>query len=424
MRNPEPPTRKVFNCIVDETALVAGVKKSTRDGIRKWVTCGAIRLFVPLYTLSQLDRLKKGSDRVNVDAREAIKWLDDITSIPTIQTTGLVQIEGADEMYLTWAEVETFLLPETLLSMEESESDEDSLTEDLEDSLTVVDQSDEASTSSNHSAEDRAKTPSSPRSIYSATSPDLLNATPYKGASSVTSVETVNRTARNSADLPRNDKTPKSVVPARLQQLFNHVLWRINQETNVDAAFESFILLTNDPQKQIIGQRFGIRAKRLEQLRDAVGREDRDYKNRLALFKRETDVVATVPEKIAVTQEPPEAPNTLDEPKEPDSDDEDVVLFKQVPRGPHATNGQRVMDPNDFGRASPQTQTHSPRGGRGGGRGMHRGSRGNYAPPMMPRTAAEPRIDPNQPIDPDSYSRPPPRVAAVRGGRRKLWEPT
>jgi hypothetical protein len=43
-------TRKVFNCIVDDTALIAGVKSSTRDGIRKWVSQGAIRLFVPLHS--------------------------------------------------------------------------------------------------------------------------------------------------------------------------------------------------------------------------------------------------------------------------------------------------------------------------------------------------------------------------------------
>ena len=50
MRNAEPPTRKVFNCIVDDTALIAGVKRSTRDGIRKWISSGAIRLFVPLHS--------------------------------------------------------------------------------------------------------------------------------------------------------------------------------------------------------------------------------------------------------------------------------------------------------------------------------------------------------------------------------------
>lgn len=41
--------RKIFNCIVDDTALVAGVKKSTRNGLRQWVNNGQIRLFVPLH---------------------------------------------------------------------------------------------------------------------------------------------------------------------------------------------------------------------------------------------------------------------------------------------------------------------------------------------------------------------------------------
>jgi hypothetical protein len=53
MRAPEPPKRKIFNCIVDETALIAGVKKSTRDGIRKWVSQGAICLFVPLHSMTK-----------------------------------------------------------------------------------------------------------------------------------------------------------------------------------------------------------------------------------------------------------------------------------------------------------------------------------------------------------------------------------
>lgn len=44
-------SRKVFNCIVDESALVAGVKHTTRDGIRKWVAQDAIRLFIPLQSV-------------------------------------------------------------------------------------------------------------------------------------------------------------------------------------------------------------------------------------------------------------------------------------------------------------------------------------------------------------------------------------
>jgi hypothetical protein len=46
-------SRKIFNCIVDDSALVAGVKRSTRNGIRQWVNSGQIRLFVPLHGMSE-----------------------------------------------------------------------------------------------------------------------------------------------------------------------------------------------------------------------------------------------------------------------------------------------------------------------------------------------------------------------------------
>lgn len=58
VQTPGAPTAKIFNCIVDDTALVAGVKKSTRNGIRQWVKNGQIRLFVPLYGMHALTRLE------------------------------------------------------------------------------------------------------------------------------------------------------------------------------------------------------------------------------------------------------------------------------------------------------------------------------------------------------------------------------
>lgn len=418
MRNAEPPTRKVFNCIVDDTALIAGVKRSTRDGIRKWISSGAIRLFVPLHTLTQLDRLKKGNERVHADSREAIKWLDDITSMPNVQISGRVQLEGADEIYNTWEEVEKFLLPETLLSMEDSEPEEDCISEDLESSLNLHDESDEASMSSSHSAEYPTKTPSSPRSTYSSTSPCLHISSPHKGMGSVCSMDSPNRTARNSAEISRKEKTTKTTVPQHFQPLFNHILWRIHQEQNSAAALESFILLTNDHAKQSIAQRFGIRAKRLEQLRDAVGREERDYKNRLALFKKETEGTTIGAEKILVDKNRSEQTNSVNPSVEPNSDDEDVVLLKRAPRGPQASNNQRIWDPNEFGRAPQQSYPRRGRGGRGG----TRGGRGVFVTPGS--SQSNPPSDPNQPIDPNSYARPPPKTGTIRGGRRRLWEPT
>ncbi|KAJ4384166.1 hypothetical protein N0V86_001011 [Didymella sp. IMI 355093] len=437
MRAPEPPKRKIFNCIVDDTALIAGVKKSTRDGIRKWISQGAICLFVPLHTLTALHRLKNGNERVNADAREAVKWLDEITS-SSDDAADRVILEGVDEAYSTWEEVEKFMLPETLLSMDDSESDDDDYHEDLESSFNALDMSDETSMSSTHSLDDAApKTPESPRSMINKTKAAGQEAAMKKEHVTGTADESPDRTARNSSESTRGARSPKRAVPAYLKPLFNHVLWRINKESNPDAALASYILLTNDPTKQMIASKFGIRAKRLEQLRDTVAREDREYKNHLTLHRIESE--SNMAKKNAPSTpkplERPKSSHSIQDKMEEGSDDEDVVLFQRAPRGPAAiTNNQRVLDPNDFGRAGHQ---QSPRGGRGGhvaprGRGMPsprgRGAfvpRGAYVPPgPAVRAPPAPRHDPNAPIDPNSFARPGPRASPARGGGgRKLWEP-
>ncbi|KAH3982691.1 hypothetical protein HBH70_004960 [Parastagonospora nodorum] len=433
-RAPEPPQRKIFNCIVDDTALIAGVKKSTRDGVRKWVSQGSIHLYVPLHTLTQLHRLKTGTERINADAREAVKWLDEITSVSG-EVANRVKIEGVEETYTTWAEVEKFILPETLLSMEDSESDDDDYHEDLESSFNALDVSDETSMSSTHSMDDMPKMPKSPKSPLSR-SIRSVEAFKHEDEAAAHGLQSPDRTARNSDELPRTEKVSKGAIPVYLQPLFSHILWRINKEDNPDAALESFILLTNDPTKQAIAQKFGIRAKRLEQLRDAVAREDREYRNHLTMQQLETQTpTPATPSPTKAAQRPKSSHVPATKPIE-DSDEEDAVLFK-APKGPAATtNTQRVFDPNDFGRTS---QHHSPRGGRGGAHVAPRGrggpppfrGRGNFAPrgayvapgPAF-RAPPVPRHDPNQPLDPNSFTRPAPRANPVRGGHgRKLWEP-
>ncbi|KAJ4366640.1 hypothetical protein N0V95_000141 [Ascochyta clinopodiicola] len=439
MRAPEPPKRKVFNCIVDDTALIAGVKKSTRDGIRKWVSQGAICIFVPLHTLTALHRLKNGNERINADAREAVKWLDEVTSMSSGDAADRVLLEGVEEAYTTWEQVEKFMLPDTLLSMDDSESDDDDYHEDLESSFNALDVSDGTSISSTHSLEDAApKTPESPRSLLSKSKLDKHQDVARKEDVNAIALESPDHTARNSAELSRGGRSPKRAVPAYLKPLFNHVLWRINKESNPDAALASYILLTNDPAKQMIASKFGIRAKRLEQLRDTVAREDREYKNHLTLYRIESEsslAKKTAPATPKAVDRPNSSHSSQDRPDD-GSDDEDVVLFQRAPRGPAATTGnQRVWDPNDFGRTK---QQQSPRGGRGGhagprGRGVPssrgRGGafvpRGAYTPPGPPvRAPPVPRHDPNAPIDPNSYARPVTRPSPARGGGgRKLWEP-
>lgn len=331
------------------------------------------------------------------------------------------------------------MLPQTLLSMDDSESDDDDYHEDLESSFNALDMSDETSMSSTHSLDDTApKTPESPRSMMSKTRTGNEDYNTRKEDMNAISMESPDRTARNSAEIARGERSPKRVVPVYLRPLFNHVLWRINKESNPDAALATYILLTNDPTKQMVAQKFGVRAKRLEQLRDTVAREDREYKNHLTLHRIESEsniAKENTPAAPKAAERPQSSHSAQGKPEEEGSDDEDVVLFQRAPRGPAATtNSQRVWDPNEFGRTN---QQQSPRGGRGGyaasrGRGSPssrgRGAfvpRGAYVPPgPSARAPPAPRHDPNAPIDPNSYARPGPRASPARGGSgRKLWEP-
>ena len=354
-----------------------------------------------------------------------------------------VLLEGVDEAYSTWEEVDKFMLPETLLSLEDSESDEDDYHEDLESSFNALDVSDETSMSSTQSLEANIpRTPESPRSALGKNKIASYDTSAFKENSTTLPTVSPGRTARNSSDASPGARSSKRAVPEYLKPLFNHVLWRINKESNPDAALASYILLTNDPTKQAIASKFGIRAKRLEQLRDTVAREDREFKNHITLHKIESEsnvAKKNVPVAPKTTERPISSHAVQAKPEEA-SDDEDVVLFQRAPRGPAAAaNSQRVWDPNDFGRTKQQqSQSQSPRGGRGGhvaarGRGTStprgRGAfvpRGAYVPPGGPpvRAPPAPRHDPNAPIDPNSFARPVLRTGPVRGGSgRKLWEP-
>ncbi|KAK8170776.1 hypothetical protein BKA80DRAFT_287265 [Phyllosticta citrichinensis] len=417
---PDTPVRKIFNCIVDDFAFLAGVKKSTRDGIRKWINNGAMRLFVPLYTLEQMDRMRRAGGKTAQDATEALQWLDDVTSINEVQAAGLVQLQGGDEVYKTWAEVESFLLPETLLSMTESTDEADHTADELQNSFHSQSSTDKASESS---VEVESKASESPRSTYSSTSPDLINATLLKPekAPATNGHRTSNGNARNGRS--KREQKPKSFVPQHLQTFFNHIIWRIHHEQNPDIGPESFILLTNDPKKQAIAQRFSVRAKRLEQMRDIIGREERDFRNRQAYLKREAKEV----------QEPETQEEAVLEGD--NSDEEDEVVFKrELPSRPKSAS-QPIFDPNEFSRTqhvAPPARNPTPqsaprgRGGRGGNRGGRSGfANAAAANPRAPRNPAPApkNAEPAGPIDPDSFTRPPPVTRSLRGGRRKLWEP-
>lgn len=350
--------------------------------------------------LEQLNRLKRGKGRYGTHAREAVEWLDNATSVVNGEAVGSVQLQGGFETYESWTDVEKFLLPNTLLSMDVEVNEVADLSREMRYRLHTRDNSDIPSMSSEYSVGLQSKTPSSPGSTCSSVAPGHAVGSTGEGSKPIMAAESPHLGSEASPVAAQQD-VETSVVPLSVRPLFNHVLWRIHQNRGQDPHVDnSFVLLTNDPRKQAVAQRFGVRVKRLEQLREAIVREDRDYKNRLQFFRKESEARRV-------------EGSGGDEQRDNGNEDEDEVLLKRPARASQSDSGRQIWDPNAFGRV--------PQPARARGRGGFRGSAHDHthSPPEN-----KPGPGPDRLIDPNSFARPPPNFRRSRGGRRRLWEPT
>ena len=191
--------------------------------------------------------------------------------------------------------------------------------------LTLGDVTRKTPVSSAASDGSRSLSPSSMRSQRSSVSALSPPTSPIKAASSP---------VKQAPAVSDQHQVSNASVPLRLQSLFNYILWRIHQEIDPVSALETFIFLCNDQSKVNYAKGFEIRAKRLEQLREAIGREDRDFKNRQMVLQRENqNTLATQQNGVAsdevIKKSPPTAPAAM-------------VAQQQT-----ATN---IIDPDAFGR--------------------------------------------------------------------------
>jgi hypothetical protein len=389
--------------------------------------------------LAQTTRLKDGNGRISSDAEDALVWLDDATST----YPHLVTLQGGFEKFETWAEVEKFALPRTLFSEgdaddEEVEAFSEDLVQDTETKLAIRDPN--LSMSSVDTDGSRSATPSSVHTARSSVSAEPLAECPPKsrGRSHATK-SPAKKTAPGSAST--------SGVPSHLRPLFNYILWRIHQELDPVAALESFIFLTDDPTKTKLAQRFGIRTKSLADIRYVVAREEREFKNRQLVQRKEieSNAVLARPDTRATTstlpadEEDKVRPELLpvdERPAPVSEDEEDEVVLKRPPKAPAAMlaqqkspkPGNKLMDSNQFSRGG-QTPV---RGNARGGALRGNASRGRGTP-LTPTNAGRgtapakldltPTTNGNGPIDPNSFTRPAANTNKFRGGRR-LWVPT
>ncbi|KAK6435338.1 hypothetical protein LTR95_008473 [Oleoguttula sp. CCFEE 5521] len=412
----QSPSRKIFNCIIDDTALVAGVKKSTRNGVRQWVKNGQIRLFVPLHALEQLSRQKNASTRHGEDVRDTLEWLDHATT----NYPHTIRLQGADETYERWEEVERFTVPRSLFSEHDhvaadQEQDVSALEEDIATELTLTERGRKASISSMNTASSTSAARSSVQSARSSMSPVSPPTSPAKAYT----------TAATEASTGGSQGSGSTAVPVRLRPLFNYILWRIHQELDPVAALETFIFLCNDPIKVNAAKGFDIRCKRLEQLRDAVGREERDVRNRLSVTSKEALLAAS-----PVQKSPPKAPAAMLSPTtaviDPDAFTRTVQPVVPKPAFTKAPQSPRAGFVAPSARGGPVgAPTSNLRGTSMRGRGNFTSARGGQSSPMARRGG--PVALPNgAQIDPNSFERPRGGFTGrgAANGARKLWVPT
>ncbi|KAJ5340064.1 hypothetical protein N7452_006792 [Penicillium brevicompactum] len=369
--------RKVFHCAVDETALSTNISE-----IKKWTTNGAIDLVVPLYTLERLHALKRAGSQVAINAREAVRFLDRVTSGKDHIAADRVVLQGPMEQYDRWTEAEKFFLPEF---EEEPEAINDAVNGDPTTDPT-----------------DPTEAGNEPKNESDDLSQMLLSKLNFKKdpeAASITSVgtpsgpgsRTSSRSSRTSPECAqhgsngtKNDKTKSKsnhqrtvsgsvipTVPATLRPLLSALLWRLHKGPDAENSAKTCILITNDRATQVWAQKFGIGVKNILQLRTAIQYEEREYKNRCKYVEKTQTQTQTQPQ--------PEQPKTLLSYEE--ESDEDELVF--VPRG--------------RGKGAP----------RGSSRGAPRGG-SRKTPPKPAPAVVEPTASvevPTQPIDPDSFSR-------------------
>ncbi|RPB21601.1 hypothetical protein L211DRAFT_851318 [Terfezia boudieri ATCC MYA-4762] len=100
-----PPSRKVFHCVVDDTALTSAIAE-----FKRWIQDGAVVVTVPLCTLDGLDQCKKGTDIININSREAIRYFDRIQN-GSLSVRGL-SFQSPMEKFETWKQAaEEYMIP-------------------------------------------------------------------------------------------------------------------------------------------------------------------------------------------------------------------------------------------------------------------------------------------------------------------------
>ena len=295
--------------------------------------------------------MRRGTSLAILEAQKALAWLDHITSVTGSKAAGRVQLQGPDDLYQSWPEVEKYILPDTPLSLQPGLQTEEDLSDALQEHLIVDENLERVSLGSKDTTDTRSKSPSSVDTVSSSTSPTMSQTAPVVENDTTNVRRNLHNSPGNGSDttvgaLQPNDcmnhPSTKPGIPAQVRPLLNFVVWRTYHEDPTIGGTGKYILLTNDALTQRQAQKFGVRAKLLSQVRAIVARDNKMTSGSNGTASGFALSTKTGQEESAVTFADGD-------------DDEDEVVFKpaQRPGSSHSSKAAaNVLDPDHFGRSA------------------------------------------------------------------------
>jgi hypothetical protein len=321
--------------------------------------------------------LKKDSSQIGINAREAVKFLDRVTSGKDGLSEEAIVLQGPDEEYKTWDEVEEHLVKE------EGEAE----------STTAAGASAPA-TQAKGTIPEPVSRPKVTESVGSPLSQMLLNKLNFAKEPDALSTSST-PPASPSSSSPQSSKTSPevksvklaeqeaSIVPPVLKPLLNSVVWYTYQKSR-DSSVPEATFLTNSAETAHLARNFGIMPKNIHQLRTLIGLEEQEVRNHSKYEKKHPRPSSMV---LADHEADPKPLFKYEEDSDVDDEAEDVVVFQPRGRGIRGSNPART---------SPVTPVR-------GMNGHHRSPIPTFSKPSS-STQRKPEV-PVEAIDPDSFDR-------------------
>ena len=268
--------------------------------------------------LERLNTLKKDASQIGMNARKAVKFLDRVTSGKDDSSPPPITIQGPEEQYATWAEVEEHYIDSTESEIQGNEEDD------------------------HGKSTERAASPSPEQSAGGALSQMLLSKLNFAKTNEPASPHSTPSASRASSE-PQSSKTSPEVksaslsaqdispTPPALKPLINSVVWYYYEQKSPPGT--GMIFLTNAGDTANLIRNFGIVPKNIHQLRTSLDLGEIDIKSQDQVQQRN---ITPTPAAASGSE-----PKPLFKYEDGDSDDE-VVVFKPRGRGSRATVNNRT----------------------------------------------------------------------------------